>query len=139
MIKEFKEFISKGSVMDMAVGIIIGGAFTKIVTALVEAILMPFIGIICGGKSVEDMSVMVGNASIGYGAFLQAIIDFLKENDVRPPQVNLLPYHSTGSHKYGKLGRDYLAEEMTTPTDEEMQSFVKQWNDAGFANVKIGG
>ena len=139
MIKEFKEFISKGNVMDMAVGIIIGGAFTKIVTALVEAILMPFIGIICGGKSVEDMSVMVGNASIGYGAFLQAIIDFLKENDVRPPQVNLLPYHSTGSHKYGKLGRDYLAEEMTTPTDEEMQSFVKQWNDAGFANVKIGG
>ena len=77
MIKEFKEFISKGNVMDMAVGIIIGGAFTKIVTALVEAILMPLIGIICGGKSVEDMSVMVGNASIGYGAFLQAIIDFL--------------------------------------------------------------
>lgn len=70
---------------------------------------------------------------------MQAIIDFLKENDVRPPQVNLLPYHSTGSHKYGKLGRDYLADEMTTPTDEEMQSFVKQWNDAGFANVKIGG
>ena len=77
MIKEFKEFISKGNVMDMAVGIIIGGAFTKIVTALVEAILMPFIGIICGGKSVEDMSVMVGNAAIGYGAFIQAIIDFL--------------------------------------------------------------
>ena len=77
MIKEFKEFISKGNIMDMAVGIIIGGAFTKIVTALVEAILMPFIGIICGGKSVEDMSVMVGNASIGYGAFLQAVIDFL--------------------------------------------------------------
>ena len=70
---------------------------------------------------------------------MQEIIDFLKENDIRPPQVNLLPYHSTGSHKYGKLGREYLAEEMTTPTDEEMQSFVKQWNDAGFANVKIGG
>lgn len=77
MIKEFKEFISKGNVMDMAVGIIIGGAFTKIVTALVEAILMPVIGIISGGKSVADMSVMVGNAAIGYGAFIQAIIDFL--------------------------------------------------------------
>ena len=77
MIKEFKEFISKGNVMDMAVGIIIGGAFTKIVTALVEAILMPFIGVICGGKSVADMSITVGNAAIGYGAFLQAIIDFL--------------------------------------------------------------
>ena len=77
MIKEFKEFISKGNIMDMAVGIIIGGAFTKIVTALVEAILMPLIGAICGGKSVEDMSLMVGNAAIGYGAFIQAVIDFL--------------------------------------------------------------
>lgn len=77
MIKEFKEFISKGNVMDMAVGIIIGGAFTKIVTALVESILMPAIGAISGGKSVADMAVMVGNAAIGYGAFIQAIIDFL--------------------------------------------------------------
>jgi len=77
MIKEFKEFISKGNVMDMAVGIIIGGAFTAIVNALVESILMPIIGVISGGKSVADMSVMVGNAAIGYGAFIQAIIDFL--------------------------------------------------------------
>ena len=77
MIKEFKEFISKGNVMDMAVGIIIGGAFTAIVNALVESILMPIIGVISGGKSVADMSIMVGNAAIGYGAFIQAIIDFL--------------------------------------------------------------
>ena len=77
MIKEFKEFISKGNVMDMAVGIIIGGAFTAIVNSLVESILMPIIGVISGGKSVADMSVMVGNAAIGYGAFIQAIIDFL--------------------------------------------------------------
>ena len=77
MLKEFKEFISKGNVMDMAVGIIIGGAFTAIVTALVESILMPIIGAISGGKSVADMSIMLGNAAIGYGAFLQAIIDFL--------------------------------------------------------------
>ena len=77
MIKEFKEFISKGNVMDMAVGIIIGGAFTAIVTALVDSILMPIIGAISGGKSVADMQIMVGNAAIGYGAFIQAIIDFL--------------------------------------------------------------
>lgn len=70
---------------------------------------------------------------------MQQIIDFLRENDIRPPQVNLLPYHSTGSHKYGKLGRDYLAAGLTAPSDEEMQAFVKQWNEAGFANVKIGG
>lgn len=77
MIKEFKEFISKGNVMDMAVGIIIGGAFTAIVSALVDSILMPVIGMISGGMSVADMSVTVGNATLGYGAFLQAIIDFL--------------------------------------------------------------
>ena len=70
---------------------------------------------------------------------MQAIIDFLIENNIRPPQINLLPYHSTGSHKYGKLGRDYLAEDLTAPTDEEMQELVRQWNDAGFTNVKIGG
>ncbi len=67
------------------------------------------------------------------------IIDFLKSNDIRPPQVNLLPYHSTGSHKYGKLGRNYPGEMLSTPTDEEMEGFVKQWNEAGFNNVKIGG
>ena len=77
MVKEFKEFISKGNVMDMAVGIIIGGAFTAIVNSLVESILMPIIGVLSGGLSVADMSVTVGNAVIGYGAFLQAIIDFL--------------------------------------------------------------
>ena len=77
MIKEFKEFISKGNVMDMAVGIIIGGAFTAIVSSLVDSILMPIIGAISGGKSVADMSITVGNAAIGYGAFIQAIIDFL--------------------------------------------------------------
>ena len=70
---------------------------------------------------------------------MQAIIDFLKENNIRPPQINLLPYHSTGSHKYGKLGREYQAADLTTPTDEEMEGFVKQWNNAGYTNVKIGG
>lgn len=70
---------------------------------------------------------------------MQEIISFLRENNIRPPQVNLLPYHSTGSHKYGKLGREYQAADLTTPTDEEMQEFVKQWNEAGFTNVKIGG
>ncbi|MBE6040597.1 MAG: large-conductance mechanosensitive channel protein MscL [Clostridiales bacterium] len=75
--KEFKEFISKGNVMDMAVGIIIGGAFTAIVTALVDSILMPIIGALSGGLSVEQMAWKVGDASIGYGAFLQAVIDFL--------------------------------------------------------------
>lgn len=70
---------------------------------------------------------------------MAAIMDFLGENGIVPAQVNLLPYHSTGSHKYGKLGREYRAEELTAPSDEEMEGFVKQWNDAGYPNVKIGG
>lgn len=70
---------------------------------------------------------------------MEAIIGFLKENDIRPLQVNLLPYHNTGSHKYGKLGMEYPGAELTAPDDEEMQSFVRLWNDAGYGNVKIGG
>ena len=67
------------------------------------------------------------------------VMSFLKENGIIPAQVNLLPYHSTGSHKYGKLGREYQAKDLTAPSDEEMKAFVKQWNEAGFPNVKIGG
>ena len=77
MLKEFKEFISKGNVMDMAVGIIIGGAFTAIVTALVDNIITPLLGIITGGVSFAERVVTVGTASIQYGLFIDAIIKFL--------------------------------------------------------------
>lgn len=75
--KEFKEFISKGNVVDMAVGVIIGGAFGKIVTSLVNDIIMPFIGLIIGGINFSSLSVTVGEAAINYGIFLQNVIDFL--------------------------------------------------------------
>ena len=70
---------------------------------------------------------------------MDAIIAFLNDNGITPAQVNLLPYHSTGSHKYGKLGMEYMGEELSAPSDEEMEGFVRQWNDAGYGNVKIGG
>ena len=70
---------------------------------------------------------------------MKDIMDFLNENGIRPAQVNLLPYHSTGSHKYGKLGRKYGAEDLTAPSDEEMKSFVTQWEEEGFTNIHIGG
>ena len=76
-LKEFKEFISKGNVVDMAVGVIIGGAFGKIVTSLVNDIIMPFIGLIIGGINFSTLSVTVGEATINYGIFLQNVIDFL--------------------------------------------------------------
>jgi large conductance mechanosensitive channel len=77
MIKEFKKFIARGNVLDLAVGIIIGGAFTAIVASLVNDILTPLIGIVLGGIDFAGLSVKVLDATIMYGSFLQAIINFL--------------------------------------------------------------
>jgi len=77
MIKEFKEFINKGNVMDMAVGVIIGAAFGAIITSLVNDIIMPLVGIITGGVDVTNLSVKVGDATLAYGNFIQAVINFL--------------------------------------------------------------
>lgn len=77
MIKEFKEFISRGNVIDLAVGVIIGGAFGKIVSSLVNDVLMPLIGICLGGLDFKGLSINIGNASINYGVFVQNIVDFL--------------------------------------------------------------
>ena len=90
-IKEFKEFAMKGNVMDMAVGVIIGGAFGKIVSSLVDDVLMPIIGKLTGGVSFVDLFVTLGDgdyktlaaakeagaAVIAYGQFIQNIVDFL--------------------------------------------------------------
>ncbi len=75
-INEFKEFISRGNVMDMAVGIIIGGAFTAIVTSLVEDIITPIIGMI-GGFDFSSFVVTVNNSNIAIGKFINAVINFL--------------------------------------------------------------
>ena len=77
MISEFKEFAMKGSLIDMAVGIIIGAAVGKMVSTLVESIIMPIVGVFMGGVNFQDLSITVGDAAIGYGAFIQAMIDFI--------------------------------------------------------------
>ena len=76
-LKEFKEFISKGNVVDLAVGVIIGGAFGKIVTSIVNDVLMPIIGVIIGGIDFSNLSFKVGDATVMYGLFIQNVIDFL--------------------------------------------------------------
>ena len=76
-IKEFKEFAVIGNVMDMAVGVIIGGAFGKIVTSLVDDVLMPVIGMLTGGVDFNGLVAKVGDATVKYGTFIQNIIDFL--------------------------------------------------------------
>ena len=82
-ISEFKEFAVKGNVVDMAVGVVIGGAFGKIVTSLVGDVIMPIVGVITGGANFSDLKVILKEAvgetpavSINYGAFIQNIIDF---------------------------------------------------------------
>ena len=77
MLKEFKEFALKGNIMDMAIGVIIGGAFQKIVTSLVNDIIMPAISIFTGKVDFSDLVVTVGNSSIKYGSFITTIVDFL--------------------------------------------------------------
>ena len=104
ILKEFKEFISKGNVIDMAVGVIIGSAFSKIVTSLVNDIIMPLIGIIIGGLDFTSLSIKIKDSEILYGSFIQNIVDFLiiaaciftvikilnkfkKKNEVKPAPI----------------------------------------------------
>ena len=77
MKEDFKKFAMRGNVMDMAVGVIIGGAFGKIVTSLVNDIITPAIGIIIGGLNFSNLSIQIGEAKIMYGNFIQTVIDFL--------------------------------------------------------------
>ena len=74
---EFKEFISKGNVIDLAVGVVIGTAFSKIVSSLVDNIIMPLVGLIIGGVDFSGLSIKFQGASIKYGLFIQNIVDFL--------------------------------------------------------------
>ena len=77
IVGEFKEFIARGNVIDLAVGVVIGSAFGKIVTSLVNDILMPLIGVILGGVDFTSLSFKINDAVIKYGVFIQNIIDFL--------------------------------------------------------------
>lgn len=80
---EFKEFAMRGNVIDLAVGVVIGGAFGKIVSSLVDSIIMPVVGVLTSGKNFADLAAQIGTDADGkavllkYGAFIQSIIDFL--------------------------------------------------------------
>jgi large conductance mechanosensitive channel len=77
MLKEFKDFIMRGNVMDLAVAVIIGGAFGKIISSLVNDILMPLIGLIIGGIDFSGLAFILGSAKVTYGNFINNVIDFL--------------------------------------------------------------
>jgi large conductance mechanosensitive channel len=77
MLKEFREFAMKGNIVDLAVAVIIGGAFGKIVTALTDTIIMPIISLLLGKGGVSELSVTIGSTVFPIGGFLQAVIDFI--------------------------------------------------------------
>lgn len=76
MWSEFKSFAMRGNIMDMAIGVVIGGAFGKIVTSLVEDIIMPLVGLLLGGLDFSGLAVTFGDAHIKYGSFIQTIVNF---------------------------------------------------------------
>lgn len=77
MLKEFKEFAMQGNVVDMAIGVVIGGAFGKIVASLVDDIIMPLIGLLLGGLDFSNLSFTLGDATVKYGNFINSVVDFL--------------------------------------------------------------
>ena len=77
MWKDFKAFVLKGNVLDLAIAVVLGGAFGAIVTSLVNDIIMPLVGIILGGIDFASLSIQVGSAAVLYGKFIQAIVNFL--------------------------------------------------------------
>ncbi|EDO0251795.1 large conductance mechanosensitive channel protein MscL [Listeria monocytogenes] len=77
MLVEFRDFALKGNVLDLAVAVVIGAAFGKIVSSLVDNIIMPLVGVLIGGLDFTDLSFKVGKSVIQYGAFIQSIVDFI--------------------------------------------------------------
>ena len=77
MLEEFRKFIMRGNVIDLAVAVIIGAAFGAIITSLVDDIIMPLVGVLMGGVDFSGLSLTVGSATIAYGAFIQTVINFL--------------------------------------------------------------
>ena len=76
LIREFKVFIERGNVVDLAVGVVIGSAFSKIVSSVVDDLLMPIIGVILGGLDFSNLSIKIGDSVIKYGSFINNVINF---------------------------------------------------------------
>ena len=119
LIKEFKEFAMKGNVMDMAVGVIIGAAFGKIVSSLVDDILMPLIGTITGGIDFTALTAEVGDAKIMYGTFIQNVVDFL----IVAFCIFLM---LKGINKLNRKKEEPAEEAPAGPTTEELLADIKE-------------
>lgn len=119
MLKEFRDFINRGNVIDLAVAVIIGGAFDAIVKSIVDDLLMPLIGIIIGGVDFKSLALTVGSATLTYGNLIQAIINFLaiafvlflivrQVNKMKKPAAPAAPPGPTAEEKLLTEIRDLL-------------------------------
>ena len=105
MLQEFKKFIARGNVLDLAVGVIIGSAFSAIVTSLVNNIFTPLIGVIFGGVDFSGLAFDIGNEQIQYGAFIQNIFDFLVTAVCLFIIVKFFNNFNDNMHKLNKKGK----------------------------------
>ena len=132
IVKEFRDFISRGNVIDLAVGVIIGGAFGKIVSSLVDNILMPLIGILLGGIDFTNLSVKIKDATINYGLFIQNVIDFIIVAFCVFLLVKFVNKLSSISDR--KKKKEEKKEESVKPADivllEEIRDLLKKQNKA---------
>ena len=133
MLKEFKEFISRGNVVDLAVGVIIGAAFGNIVTSLVNNIFTPLIGIVFGGVDFSGLSLTIGDANIMYGAFIQSVFDFLITAICLFIVVKIMNKFNSDLHKIGKKGKKNEEEKEVLPPKpadilllEEIRDLLKE-------------
>ena len=115
-IKEFKDFINKGNVMDLAVAVIIGGAFTAIVTSLTDNIINPLISMIGGSPEVKGMAITFNGATVDFGAFISAIINFLIVAFVVFCLVKAINSVQRAGEKLAGKGKEEPAEEKPAPT-----------------------
>ena len=129
MWKEFKEFAFRGNVIDMAVGVVVGGAFGKIVTSLVNDIITPVIGVLTAGTDLKNLAVQISTAADGtpnmlnYGLFIQNIIDFLIIAFSIFMVVKIL---NTARRKLEKKKEEVVVEEVVSqPTTEELLAEIR--------------
>ena len=122
VIAEFKEFIARGNVMDLAVGVIIGGAFSAITTSLINDLIMPLLGILTGSISFAALTVQVGPAVITYGNFIQAVLNFL----VMALVVFWLVKAVNRVSSLGKKEEDASAAEPDTPAAPTAEDLLAQ-------------
>lgn len=120
MWKEFKEFAFKGNVVDLAVAVVIGGAFGLIVKSLVNDIIMPLVGILIGGIDVSNLAIKVGTATVAYGLFLQSIINFLI---IAAAIFMMVKVFNTMNKKSAKEAKVLEVED--TRTEKYLQEIVK--------------